>query len=148
MMFKNESKDSNKFLFTILITFLIIIVVGIGLIYYLVTPHKAPNNNGIYKPPTIYNSPVVIRNNTLKSNITQYNYLQNTNRTYIYPLNNITNKTAYFGKHCCYPPECASLYNNTNCDKSCEYPVYCFTLKPNETLQQHLIENHYINYIN
>ena len=40
-------------------------------------------------------------------------------------------------KKCCYPKECEGLYNNSNCDNSCEYPVYCFTLKENETLEQH-----------
>ena len=55
----------------------------------------------------------------------------NFNISKLYYYNNIS------FKHCCYPKECKGLYNNTNCDNTCVYPVACFTLKENETLQQH-----------
>lgn len=36
----------------------------------------------------------------------------------------ITNNTPV--KKCCYPIECEGIYNNTDCDNSCIYPVYCY----------------------
>jgi len=40
-------------------------------------------------------------------------------------------------KPCCYPAECEGLYNKTDCDRSCIYPVYCFKLDENETIYDH-----------
>jgi hypothetical protein len=144
-MFKDESKESNKFIYIILGVFILVILIGGGIIYKITSsnkvPNTTPNNDGNYKPPTIYNSPIIVRNNLSFNNtnnvthITEYALLHNDKN--ITAVIRPQNKPV--GHNCCYPKECQVLYNNTpNCDSSCEYPIECFTLPPNMTIDQYL----------